>query len=82
MCHKLENRNILRIKKRKTPLNIVVYFVGADGEISPLAARPGEQHTVLFSLRYDFLRYQLFNANRSLPLAPPPSNLTIILISK
>ena len=54
----------------------------AEGEgFAPLAARPGEQPTGLFSLRPSLLFPYSTRANRSLPLAPPPSNPSLYSFS-
>lgn len=52
-----------------------LFFLVAEGEgFAPLAARPGAQPTGLVQFALLFSNIELRCANRSLSLAPPPSN--------
>ena len=50
----------------------LIFLVRTKG-LAPLAARPGAQHNMLCGLRKTCLYSCSSPANRSLPLAPPPS---------
>ena len=59
-------------KKRRG--EITSSFLAQRQGFAPLAARPGEQPTGLFSLRQADLSTGNSRANRLLPQTPPPSN--------
>ena len=64
---------------------LIVYFVHEfiyvlTKGLAPLAARPDAQHTVLCSLRQTYMFAINSPANRSLPLASPPSSPVIFSV--
>ena len=75
LCTREPRREIVVLRQKRTPSQGRRPFLEQVTRVSPLAARPAKQHTVLFVLPWSVAERYPDRAKCSLPLAAPPSTL-------
>ena len=75
LCTREPRRGIVVLRQKRTPSQGRRPFLEQVTRVSPLAARPAKQHTVLFVLPWSVAEKDSDRAKCSLSLAAPPSTL-------